>query len=315
MSGGGGMFTGQYSPEHYREVSSRSEATTEETNYEAKLNDLLNGTLSAVNSRDVDRIGACVDSVKELLQEDLDGTIDTRYGGSVGKHTYVDGLSDVDVLLLIHRTELTGLSPREVLEYVADRIKENRPRGVVDVSVGKMAVTLTYSDGLEIQFVPSIRRGDYMRIPAESGRDWSNAVRPAEFASALTEVNQLRGKRVVPVVKLAKAIISDFPVDSQLTGYHVESLAIRAFKDYPDSKSLTTREMLKYFFAEGSELVKTPIRDPTGQSYYVDDYLGGERSEQRAKVSNRMERVGRRMENADIARSLDEWKDIIGGAG
>jgi hypothetical protein len=315
MSGGGGMFTGLYSPEHYRAVSSQSESTTEETNYEAKLNDLINNTLSAVNSRDVDRIGTCVESVKEILQEDLDGTIDTRYGGSVGKHTYVDGLSDVDVLLLIHRTELTGLSPREVLEYVAERIEENPPQGVVDVRVGKMAVTLVHSDGLEIQFVPSIRRGEYMRIPAESGHEWSNAVRPAEFATALTEVNQLRGKRVVPVVKLAKAIISDFPESAQLTGYHVESLAIRAFKDYPDSKSLTTRDMLKYFFIRSSELVKTPIRDPTGQSYYVDDYLGGERSEQRAKVSNRLERVGRRMENADTARSLDEWEDILGGIG
>ncbi len=36
--------------------------------------------------------------LKSKLSKELDGTFDQFFGGSIAKHTYVDGLSDIDSL-------------------------------------------------------------------------------------------------------------------------------------------------------------------------------------------------------------------------
>ena len=96
----------------------------------------------------------------------------------------------------------------------------------------------------------------------------------------------------------------------QLSGYHVESLAVEAFKGYDGPQ--TNKAMLRHFFEQASSLVTKPMGDATGQSNNVDDYLGSIASVERRNVSLALERIARRIQNADGMRSADLWKQILG---
>ena len=96
---------------------------------------------------------------------------------------------------------------------------------------------------------------------------------PEKFAEKLAEVNMARDGRVVPVVKLAKAMADCFisRPSRKISGYHMESLAIDAFSNYRGP--LDPKAMLVHFLGHSIEAVKQPITDSTGQSRYVDEYL------------------------------------------
>jgi len=308
--GGGGYFGGDYTPSKYKEILRESQSTTENTEYEAEVSEIISQRLSG-SVRDSDITSEHLDELQEVIEEEGVGTVEMKFGGSVKKHTYVDGLSDVDVFLCIDKTDLADASPAEVLNYVKNRIVKANLSDVQEVSVGKMAVTVTFTNGEQIQLLPTIRKGDGYKISDGKG-EWSNVVRPDKFASKLTEVNQQNNSKVVPVIKLAKGIISQLPENQQLSGYHVESMAIEIFKSYPENEPRTPKAMLRYFFEHAKDVVKTPIKDKTNQSIHVDDDLGPENSPERIRASYTLDRVSRKMKNADEVRSTEEWEEILG---
>jgi len=309
--GSGGYFGGSYTPDKYKEIIKETRKGTQDAQFETTVNEMINERLAGYD-RDSETTTEHLDEIKETIEEDDIGTIEIRFGGSVKKHTYVDGISDVDVLIIINKSDLSDASPQEVLNYVKTRLDDANLRGVEDVRVGKLAVTVTFSDGEEIQLLPAIKREEGYKIPDRKGDKWSNVIRPDRFASKLTEVNQKCNGKVVPVVKLAKGIISQLPEDQQLSGYHVESIAIEVFKSYPDSRPKTPKAMLRYFFEKARDVVKSPIRDKTNQSIHVDDYLVQENSPERMRVSYTMDRIARKMKNADEVGSVEEWDAILG---
>ena len=210
--------------------------------------------------------------------------VQTMFGGSVRKGTYVTGLSDVDALLIVNQSSLVNQTPALVIEYVRDTI-QNRLRQNT-VSVGNLAVTVSYSDGTEIQILPAIRTNSRgVRIADPGSTQWSNVARPDDFAEKLAKVNTARNGRVVPIVKLAKAMADCFITrpGRKMSGYHMESLAIDAFKDYQGP--LDPKTMLIHLLGHSIEAVKQPITDSTGQSRYVDEYLGTADSNLRKRAS------------------------------
>lgn len=309
--GGGGYSSGGSSDE-YKEIIEETREKTKNVEYEARVNDRITEHLAESNARDAELTKEHLDELKEIVETDIGGTVDLRFGGSVSKHTYVEGLSDTDVLMLIEKTDLVDKNPQEVLKYIKSRLAEAHLRNVEDIRIGKLAVTVRYKDGTEIQLLPAVRKGDGYKIPSQKTGEWSNIIRPDKFASRLTEVNQSCNSKVIPVIKLVKRINSQLPEDQQLSGYHIESLAIEAFKSYPDSKEKTTKEMLKYFFEKAKNDVRSPIKDKTGQSIHVDDYLGAEDSRARMRISYTLDRVHRKMKNADELESIEEWDAILG---
>ncbi|MHA1690491.1 MAG: CBASS oligonucleotide cyclase [Candidatus Heimdallarchaeaceae archaeon] len=311
MGGGGSVFGGGYTPDKYKEIIQKTRMETRDAQFETTVNDMINERLSEYQ-RDTEKTQERLIEVKEILEEEEIGTIDMRFGGSVMKHTYVDGLSDVDVLVLLNKTELSEASPHEALEYIAERLGEEGGSDIEEIHVGDMAVTIIYTDGQEIQLLPAIKRGEGYKIPQREENRWSNVTRPDNFASKLTEVNQQNNGKVVPIIKIAKSIISQLPEDQQLSGYHVESIAIEVFKSYPESLPKTPKMMLRYFFEHAKDVVRSPIKDKTNQSVHVDDYLGQENSPKRVRVSYALDRIGRRMKNADEIGSVEEWESILG---
>ncbi len=69
----------------------------------------------------------------------------------------------------------------------------------------------------------------------------------------------------------------------------MESLAVGAFKDYKGE--LDPRSMLLHFLAYSMKAVMSPIPDPTGQSTYVDEYLGPIGSKLRKGVSTQLGQI------------------------
>ena len=223
-----------------------------------------------------------LESLCGFLREEGD-VVQTKFGGSVQKNTYVTGLSDVDALLIVNQSSLVNQTPAKVIEYVRDTIKRRLPNNCV--SKGKLAVTVSYADKTEIQILPALRTTDGFRIAEHGSTKWSNVVHPERFAERLIKVNNARGGRVVPVIKLAKAMADCFIAreDGKIKGYHMESLAIGAFKGYKGE--LDSRSMLLHFLGQSMKAVMSPIPDPTGQSRYVDEYLGPAKSRLRNGAS------------------------------
>jgi len=310
MGGGGGGVFSSYSPDKYKEKIREAREKTRDEAVETLVSKIIDRLLADYNRRDVEAIGEHLEEIKEIIKEENVGTIQLLFGGSVSKHTYINGLSDVDVLMTIDKSDLSGLPPKKVLEYVSSKLKEKLV-DVQDIKVGKLAVTVVFSDDIMIQILPAIKHGEGFMISTEKGNEWSNIIRADKFATKLTEVNQSYNGKVVPVIKLAKGIIAQFPENQQLTGYHIESIAMDAFKRYPESKPKTTKAMLTYFFKRATEIVKIPIKDKTGQSIHVDDYLGLESSPERSKMSYTLNRMYGRMKNADAIASVDEWSAIL----
>ncbi len=305
-SGGRDFFIGR-KPEEVKLDLRKEEERTHDQAFDTQIAERLGELLGDANRRDTNAIGAAIDEIKNALAADIEGTVDPILGGSVRKHTYVDGISDIDTLVILRDPKLRSLSPQQVLAYFEQKAHEELSGW--EVSGGKLAVTLR-KQGFEIQVLPAVREEDKTRIPSARGDRWSD-INPQTFFRKLTDTNNKFGGKVVPVIKLAKIINSQQPEALQLTGYHVESLAIEAFKTY--SGPLNPKAMLEHFFDTSRSLVLAPIRDKTGQSVHVDGYLGPANSKSRKEVSAALDRIHRRMKNADALRSEEQWLEPFGG--
>ncbi len=147
-------------------------------------------------------------------------------------------------------------------------------RGEVEsIEKGSLAVTIKYTDGTEIQILPALRSGEEIKISSSDGKSWIKT-NPEAFRENLTVANQQMNQALIPAIKLFKAIAAGLPQQKQITGYHAEALAIDAVRGYTGPK--TPRALVLEILKHASQRVLEPIRDITGQSRNVDDYLGAQ---------------------------------------
>lgn len=305
---GGGVDIPRPSPERVRILVERANEGADREAFEAEVNRELDEMLRVYNDRNLESVQRHLNVVERALMADGDETIELRYGGSVSKHTYVNGLSDVDVLVILNGSELAKKTAEAVIKEFAARLRRRLPNTAV--APGTLAVTVTYSDGTELQLLPAIKTAAGLRIARTVGAGWSHVVRPRAFAQKMTSINQMRGGRVVPTIKLFKAVfdVNCLP-GMKLSGYHAESLAIAAFEHY--SGDLTHKAMLHHLCQSAATRVLSPIRDRTGQSLHVDDYLGSARSTARRSLAAHLERLAKRMEMADRERNSNAWRELL----
>lgn len=306
---GGGFFSGDSStkPSELIEKIKREQEQAKAREFENKVNQLINDTLKSANDRDVEAVNTHLDTMIKALNKEIDGNVQTVFGGSVSKHTYVDGLSDVDVLVVLNNSELSEKSPSEVNKYFTEQLEKRLPQ--TEVIPGKLAVTVKFSDGVEIQILPSIKTESGVKIAQSKGENWSNVVKPGKFAEKLVSVNQACNGKVVPVIKLVKSIVSELPGKRQMSGYHIESMAVSIFSNYNGEK--TSKSMLKHFFDKSVSRVLSPIKDKTGQTVNTDSYLGAKDSVQRKAVSDSLGGIVRKIESAERSGNIRNWQDIL----
>ena len=307
MGGGGG--SGWVRPSEIAREVREAERQVQSAEFQTELSGLVTQLLARFNDRDVPLVRRRLDAILDALANVVDDKIEQIFGGSVAKHTYVDGLSDIDCLLVVDGTDVERAGPRAAVGTI-EKILAEKLKGHAEVSAGQLAVTVNYGDGMEIQLLPAIKSGDALKI--QSSRDQSrwSAIDPAKFQAGLTKYNAQCDGKLVPTIKLAKAIIGQLPEAHQLSGYHIESLAIDAFKSYTGTKTVTA--MLPVLFEKAKERVLLPMTDSTGQSVHVDEYMGDANSRERENASHILGRIAKRMVNATAAGSLPQWRDLFG---
>ncbi|MDD5677942.1 MAG: CBASS oligonucleotide cyclase [Kiritimatiellae bacterium] len=306
MGSSGGFFSSGIGPSNLRRQVQQANDLNRSDEFVSNIAAILDSYLANANKRDSTALTKHVQEIIDALEKDIEGSVSLLFGGSLAKSTYVNGLSDVDALVFINRSELIDKSPSDVQTYFAKCLRQRFQN--TEIHQGSMAVTVIFND-MEVQLLPAIRTKTGLRLSLADGSAWSDVVRPDKFASKLTDTNQHCSGKLVPTVKLAKLILAKLPENHQLTGYHIESLAVRIFDEY--AGPFTTKAMLRRFFIEAPNHLLSRIGDSTGQSFHVDDYLGSARSLKRRIVADTIARIGRTIQNADAACSVNQWRDVL----
>lgn len=306
MGGSGGGYFRSETPENVRDALRKEEKATEDQIFETQVSSDIGNLLDEYNNRDTEAVRKALERLKKALENDVeDGTITPTFGGSVRKHTYVDGISDVDSLFVLKGEELKGLDPSQALDFFESKVKTAFPDAKPDRD--RMSLRIPH-EGAVLEILPAIRREGKLCIPSESGKTWSG-INPEGFFRKLSEINDRCNGKVVPTIKIAKGINETFPANQRLSGYHLESLSIEAFKDYAGPRN--TKAMIEHLIGFATERVLSPIRDKTGQSFHVDEYAGPKGSEPRKLMAQNLDRVWRRMKNANATRSREKWTEIL----
>jgi hypothetical protein len=303
-SGGGGYFSSRTPDEVRSELRKEEERTLDQT-FDVEIAEKLGELLADANVRDADAHSAALEQIKKAIEADLEGSVEPRFGGSVRKRTYVDGISDVDMLVILRDPALKSKGPQRVLDYFERKIRKD----LADWEISRDNLAVTVKKGnQEIQLLPAVRTEGRTQIAAARSDRWSD-INPEAFFRKLSETNERYGRKIVPVIKLAKIINARQPETLQLTGYHLESMAIEAFKGYKGPAN--PKAMLEHFIDRSRSLVLAPIKDSTGQSVHVDEYLGNANSQDRKAVAATLDRIFRRMKNADVLKSKEQWMELL----
>src|SRR6478609_5763406 len=159
---GGGFWAGK--PGKFADAIREAHQATGADAYEAEVAQFLSEVLAAVNSRDVDTIARHVESIRRALNDDIDGAIDLLFGGSISRRTYVDGISDVDALVILDRARFDTDDPELVCAYLGQRMTDRFPRG--NVARDGFAVSVWFGE-LKVELVPVLRTPSGVALPKQ----------------------------------------------------------------------------------------------------------------------------------------------------
>ena len=240
---------------------------------EMEINQFLDSLLKEINARDADAIRTHIAEIEKALGKEIDGLDTLLYGGSLSKSTFVEGMSVVDALVFFDKESYQNTSPRDLQDKMFSLLKTRYPN--TEIKKGTLAVTVKFKD-YEVQLLPALRDQGKIRIANRENNSWSGSINSKAFSERLTKTNQLNGNKVVPVVKLAKAMLAKVPERYRPSGYHVEALAVDAFASY--SGRYTLFDMTKHMLNHCVKRVLSPMHDVTGQSDAIDSYWGQARS-------------------------------------
>lgn len=304
MGGSGGSYLSTRDLEVLRD---EARTRLEQSRNDAEVNSFLQQELADLNNRDIDTINRYLGEIEGALDDRIESFDRLLFGGSVAKHTYVDGLSDVDSLVLLTDEALAEKEPAEVRNEFRSTLMRNLPQGEIqEIRVGRMAVTVTYRDGTEIQLLPAVQSKGNISISSEDGKSWIQ-IQPKAFAQDLSRTNRKQGGSVVPAIKLTKAIVANRLGDKGPGGYHLEALAVAAFRDYSGAR--TPKAMVTRLFERASKDILRRIQDVTGQSRYVDEALGPANSGARRELSRTFDKIAKITSESP---SVADWRTLFG---
>lgn len=284
MSGGGG-FGG------YRSIGTSPQVSPSTSGVQAsqqaiEMNEFLEDLLKDFNNRDVEAIRTHLNEIENVLGREVEGLDRILFGGSISKNTFIEGTSDVDALVILDRSKYKDATPKELQSAFAKMLQQRFPK--TEIKCGTLAVTLKFSD-YEIQLLPAMKSNGKLQIASRDGSHWSSSIDSSRFTDRLTATNKINGNKVVPVIKLAKSLFSNLPAKYQLSGYHVEALAVDAFSTY--NGRYTLYDMTKHMLNYSVKRVLNPMSDVTGQSGIIDDHFGGARSITRQYLSRHIQDI------------------------
>ena len=167
---------------------------------DSDVNRYLQDLLIKLNDRKPEKVQGYIDEIDRVLGEDHE--IERfLFGGSVAKHTFVDGLSDVDALVVFNKMNFQDKNPKEVLQAFLESLQGGLPQDeVATLDKGNLAVTVRYRDGTEIQLLPALTDRKDVSISNASGTEWK-VINPRGFNRELAHANERLNATLVPTIK------------------------------------------------------------------------------------------------------------------
>lgn len=261
---------------------------------EIEINEFFEQLLKEINNRDVAAVNKHLEEIENALGKGIEGISQILFGGSVSKKTFVEGISDIDALIILKESDIEGLSPEKIQDNFYSLLTNRFPQ--TEIVKGKLAVTVKFQD-YEVQLLPAIKEGDKLRIKSSATSGWSEPINTKCFTDALTKLNKMNGNKIVPAIKLAKSALDSLPEKYHLSGYHIEAMAVEAFANY--NGRVTYYDMTKHLLSFAQNRVLRPTIDITGQSGSIDAYLGSDKSIIRQNISNHIKDIVGRFSGAD----------------
>lgn len=303
MGGSGGSGWSNRPPKDLDKLITAAEGETGEKYQKTQVENFLNEKLEDFNDHDYEKLNQHREQIERKLQSEFENFEALLYGGSHSRYTDVNKLSDIDILAVLGDTSQIEESSNVAINNLVTLLRDRFPES--NIQRGKMAATIRFSDGIEIQVLPAYRDGDGFYIPNPADSRWVRTC-PTRVANQLTGLNQQLSGKVVPVIKLAKAIC--YAKGIEIKSYHLENIALQAFSVYTGQK--TQSQMLKHLFNQAKTLVLLPMSDPCGQSADITSNLT---SNERTKLAKGFSKLENSIETAMTSSSLEPWNDLFQG--
>lgn len=285
-----------------REYSTSMNNPTEERSSKTQINDFLAELVRdmRIPEETLEKIRNNIEEIIQKLKERGLDIEDIRWEGSFSKKTYVEGLSDIDLIVSFGTYSESDFKYKDnsklALEELKNIICERYPK--TEVKVGNMAVTVAFSDGTELQFLPAFKYHKGYIIPDPKSNQWITTF-PKRFKNELTELNQKLDEKLKPTIRLIKNLFNKNDID--LSSYHIENLALKTLKDYKGP--CTYSAMLLGFLNEAKVEIGKKLQDISEQSVYVDNYLGDNGSPKRNEYAKKIKNI----EGILGKYNYDEW--------
>ena len=133
--GGGGGFGGYRSIGMGSQLSS-SASGAQASQHEIEMNEFLEDLLKEYNNRDVEAIRTHLNEIEKVLDREIEGLDRILFGGSISKHTFIEGTSDVDALVILDRATYKDATPKELQTAFAKMLQQNN-RGLIDLALSR----------------------------------------------------------------------------------------------------------------------------------------------------------------------------------
>lgn len=290
------------SPRQIDALVEKAGAESQERVTGTEIEQVIDDKLSEINDHDYEAIDRHRTEIENKLRDTYEDVEAIQYGGSHSRHTDVSGLSDVDILVPMGQASAAPASSNQAIEQLANVLRERYPNSKIET--GHMAVTIKFSDGIEIQALPAFKVGsDRYKIPDPKSAGWIETC-PSAFASKLTDANRQNNNLVVPVIKVAKYLCDKNNIS--VSSYHLENMVVESLSRY--SGRLNQHEMLQYVVNQAKSQCLRRIADPCGQSA---DVAGDISVSERSTLATRFRRLEQKIANANNADSSKEWETIL----
>ena len=206
------------------------------------------------------RYGEITKSLNKKFRDTESETANSLQVGSYGRYTGIKGISDLDMLYIMPKTEWDTYKDgkqSQLLTDVKNAIKARYPK--TDVRVDRLVVTVTYTN-FHIEVQPVFEKADdngnsYFHFPdTYNGGSWKKT-KPRQEMEAIRDLNTQKNKNLRLLCKMARAWRNKQGVS--MGGLLIDTLAYNFMKstNYYDDKSYPyfdylSRDFFGYLAAE-----------------------------------------------------------------
>jgi len=248
----------------------------------------------------------------------------TQLSGSYSRHTAIEMIPDVDVLLFVPDDQLQR-TPNAVLLEVHS-VLQDYPAAVINTEGQRRSVRLELAaDELYLDVVPAAAESGLdrpLKVPDRPQQEWILSD-PLGYAARLTKVNQANGDKLVPLIKLVKVWRDEQMEQRRPKSYVLEVILLYAVEGgdlvlCDRSVADNVHDAFEYITDKYGDLMDSGttsprIPDPQVPGHYITK--GWERSHfetfmRRAREARRA--AERALAAEDEATASEEWKRVFG---